>query len=161
MIRAAFFDLSAILANDGNLCDGAEAFIRACATRFPLMLTAGISYLDAKAALVATGLSPLFLDILTDAEVERRRPAPDLLMVTLGRLGFLLRDRNPVEPGECLVVESTADGIAAARAARMRSLAITHSAPSAHLAGADFVRGSFTSVDLDEILRACARLPST
>jgi beta-phosphoglucomutase-like phosphatase (HAD superfamily) len=160
MIRAAFFDYKTIFAGRHSR-PGAEAFVRACAARFPLMLTARASYADAKRSLDNTNFAPLFLDILTDAEVDRPKPAPDLLLATLGRLGFLLRDRNPVEPGECLVVESTSDAIAATRAARMRSLAIAHSTPSANLAGADFLRESFTSVDLDEILRGCARLPPT
>ncbi|HTR60632.1 MAG TPA: hypothetical protein VMH37_02950, partial [Candidatus Binataceae bacterium] len=61
------------------------------------------------------------------------------------------RDRNPIEPRECLVIESSLDGIEAARRAGMRSLAIANSATNA-----DFVRESFTAIDLDEILRACA-----
>lgn len=159
MIRAVFFDYDTIVSSNGALRVGAEAFVRACWMRFPLMLTAS-SYAGAKASLAATGLAPLFLDILTNAEVELPKPAPDLLMATLGRIGFLLRDRNPVEPGECLVVESSPEGIQAARAARMHSLAIAHSAQSTSLSLADFVCESFTSVDLDEILRGCARLPA-
>lgn len=156
MIRAVVFACDAILSRPGGLRAGAEDFIRSCAKRFPLLLTAPGSYADNRKSLAEVGLATLFLDILGEAEVERRKPAPDLLIATLGRIGFLLRDRNPLEPPECLVVDCSPAGIEAARRAHMRSLAIAHSVPAAALTSADFVRDSFVAVDLDEILRGCA-----
>lgn len=156
MIRAVVFACDAILSRPGGLRSGAEDFIRCCAKRFPLLLTAPGSYADNRKSLADLGLATLFLDILGEAEVEQRKPAPDLLIATLGRIGFLLRDRNPLEPPECLVVECSPAGIEAARRAHMRSLAIAHSVPAAVLTSADFVRDSFVAVDLDEILRGCA-----
>ena len=149
MIRAVLFAYDAIFAPGGTAHSGAEAFLGACAGRFPLMLTAHGAYADIKAETASSGLLPLFLDIVTESEVEHPKPEPDLLLATLGRIGFLLRDRNPVEPRECLVVESSIDGIEAAQRAGMRSLAIGTQA-----AKADFVRDSFAAIDLDEILRA-------
>jgi beta-phosphoglucomutase-like phosphatase (HAD superfamily) len=156
VIRALVFAEDAIFSRPGGLRAGAEDFIRACAKRFPLLLTAHGSYADNRNALAALGLAPLFLDILSEAEVEQRQPAPDLLIAALGRIGFLLRDRNPLEPAECLVVECSPAGIKAARRAHMRCLAIAHSVPAAALTSADFVRDSFVALDLDEILRGCA-----
>ena len=156
MIRAVVFAYDAILSRPGDLHAGAEDFVRSCAKRFPLLLTAAGGYEDNCRSLAALGLTPLFLDILSEVEVEHRKPAPDLLMATLGRIGFLLRDRNPVEPAECLVVDCSPAGIEAAGRAHMRSLAIAHSVPAAALTSADFVRESFLMVDLDEILRGCA-----
>lgn len=156
MIRAVVFACDAILSRPGGLRAGAEDFIRSCAKRFPLLLTAPGSYADNRKSLAELGLATLFLDILGETEVERRKPAPDLLIATLGRIGFLLRDRNPLEPRECLVVDCSPAGIEAARRAHMRSLAIAHSVPAAALTSADFVRDSFVAVDLDEILRGCA-----
>jgi len=156
MIRAVFFDFDTIFSRDGLPRPGADAFIRACANRFPLVVTTDTARAEADGALRAAGLGGLFLDILTAAEVENSKPAPDLLIASLGRVGFLLRDRNPVEPRECLVVESSADGVAAARSAGMYSLAIAHESSQAQLANADFVFDSFGAADLDEILRRCA-----
>jgi len=156
VIRAVIFAHDAILSGPGVLRAGAEDFVRACANRFPLLLTAQGSYTDNHKSLAAVGLASLFLDILSEAEVAQPKPAPDLLIATLGRIGFLLRDRNPLEPPECLVVDCSAAGIEAARRAHMRSLAIAYSVPAAALTSADFVRDSFLAVDLDEILRGCA-----
>jgi beta-phosphoglucomutase len=156
VIRAVVFACDAILSRPGDLRAGAEDFIRSCAKRFPLLLTAPGTYADNRKSLADLGLATLFLDVLSEAEVEQRKPAPDLLIATLGRIGFLLRDRNPLEPPECLVVDCSPAGIEAARRAHMRSLAIAHSLPAAALSSADFVRDSFVAVDLDEILRGCA-----
>jgi beta-phosphoglucomutase len=156
VIRAVVFACDAILSRPGGLRAGAEDFIRSCAKRFPLLLTAPGSYADNRKSVADLGLATLFLDILGEGEVEQRKPAPDLLIAALGRIGFLLRDRNPLEPPECLVVDCSPAGIEAARRAHMRSLAIAHSVPAAALTSADFVRDSFVAVDLDEILRGCA-----
>ena len=155
MIRAVLFDHDTIFSSSGQLNSGADAFIRACRIRFPLLLLSAGTWVDADHALRACDLRSLFLDILTQSEVEHARPAPDLLAAALGRIGFLLRDRNPVEPRECLVVESTADGVEAARRAGMRSLAIAP-AGQGEWPNADFVRPSFDAVDLDQVLRHCA-----
>jgi beta-phosphoglucomutase-like phosphatase (HAD superfamily) len=156
VIRAVVFAYDAIFFRPGGLHAGAGDFVRLCAKRFPLLLTAQGSYADHRTSLADLGLAPLFLDIISEAEVERRKPAPDLLLTTLGRIGFLLRHRNPLEAPECLVVDCSPAGIEAARRACMRSLAIAHSVPIAALTSADFVRDSFVAVDLDEILRGCA-----
>ena len=149
MIRAVFLDYATFMTPSGEPHAGADAFVRACVERFPLVAMTSTSYATADKALKAAGLASFFLDILTVAEADHPKPAPDVLLATLGRIGFLLRDRNPIEPRECLVVESSIDGIEAAKRAGMRSLAIGTQA-----AKADFVRDSFAAIDLDEILRA-------
>jgi beta-phosphoglucomutase-like phosphatase (HAD superfamily) len=157
VIRAVFFDFDTVFAPDGGLHPGADAFMRACAGRFPILVTAGIERTRAERALRSHDLHSTVLDVLTAAEVEKPKPAPDLLIAGLGRIGFLLRDRNPVEPNECLVVDSSRAGVEAARAAGMRSLAIANGRSSAQLiSAADFVRDSFAAVNLDDVLRRCA-----
>ena len=119
-----------------------------------MLVTASTSYARAQNALEAAGVAAYFLDIVTVAEVDHPKPAPDLLLATLGRIGFRLRDRNPIEPRECLVVESSVEGIEAAHRAQMRCLAIGHTVAPGELEKADFVRDSFIEIDLDEILRS-------
>lgn len=62
-----------------------------------------------------TGLLPWFEPHLFSAEmVERGKPAPDLFLYAARQMG--------AAPGECVVVEDSAAGIQAARAAGMRAL---------------------------------------
>jgi beta-phosphoglucomutase-like phosphatase (HAD superfamily) len=156
MIRAIIFDLEGTLLDGDRLYPGAAEFVRKCAERFPLMLATGASRRDAEHRLRRAHLRNAFLDLLGAEDAERGKPAPDLFVAALGRIGFLLRQRDPVEPSQCLVVEDSSPGIEAAHRAGMYVLALAHTRAPAALAAADFVRLSFDEIDLDAILRICA-----
>jgi beta-phosphoglucomutase len=134
--------------------EGAEKFVRDCAERFPLMIATGTLRVEAEAILRHAKLRELFLDIIAADDVEHGKPAPDGMLLALGRIGFLLRQRDPVMPDECLVVEDTPAGIEAAHRAGMKVLGLCQTAPAAALAAADVVRPSIRGLDLDDVLRA-------
>lgn len=136
------------------LYPGAAKFVRACAERFPLVLATGTLRIEAETILRRAGLRDLFLDVIAADDVEHGKPEPDGFIAALGRIGFVLRQRDPVLPHECLVVEDTHAGIEAAHRAGMRVLALCHLLPAADLAAADIVRESIADLDLDDILRA-------
>lgn len=142
-----------LIAERDLLYPGAAEFARSCAQRFPLMVATGTLRHEAELILVRTGLRELFVDIIAAEDVERGKPAPDVFLAALGRLGFLLRQRPPITNEECLVVEDTTAGIEAALAAGMRVLAIAHSGLAADLVRADVVRASLAETDLDDVLR--------
>jgi beta-phosphoglucomutase len=135
---------------------GAADFVRACATRFPLVVVTGTLRDEAEMILRRAGIRDLFVDIVAAEDVERGKPEPDGFIAALGRLGFLLRQRDAIAPGEALVIEDTAAGIEAARRAGMRILGLTTTATEADLAGADLIRTSLRDTDLDDILRRLA-----
>ena len=62
------------------------------------------------------GIIDYFDAIATGSEVEHAKPAPDVYLLAASRLG--------VAPENCTVVEDAAAGIAAAKAAGMRSIAV-------------------------------------
>ncbi len=146
----------AMVAERDVLYPGAEKFVRDCAQRFPLMIATGTLRAEAEAILRRAGLRELFLDVIAAEDVERGKPEPDGFNAALGRIGFILRQRDPVMADECLVVEDTQAGILAAHRAGMKVLALCHVAPAADLSAADVVRASIAELDLDEILRALA-----
>lgn len=150
------FDLEGTLLDGDRIYPGAPEFVRKCAERFPLMLATGAPRRMAEDQLRRAHLRNLFIDVLGAEDAERQKPAPDLFVAALGRIGFLLRQRDPVEASQCLVVEDSPAGIEAAHRAGMFVLAIAHTRAAAALEAADFVRESFVQVDLDAILRVCA-----
>ncbi|MHB8383251.1 MAG: HAD family hydrolase [Candidatus Binataceae bacterium] len=156
MIRAIIFDLEGTLFDGDRLYPGAAEFVRKCAERFPLMLATGAARHDAEDRLRHANLRDAFVDVLGAEDAERAKPAPDLFVATLGRIGFLLRQRDPVEPSQCLAIEDSIAGVEAAHRAGMFVLALAHTRACAALEAADFVRRSFAEVDLDAILRICA-----
>ena len=81
-------------------------------------------------ALDQLGLTASFRAIVTADDVERRKPAPDVYLEAARRLG--------VDPARAVAIEDSAPGIAAARAAGLRVVAIPHWLTATHdVSGAD------------------------
>jgi beta-phosphoglucomutase len=144
----------AMVAQRDVLYPGAEKFVRDCAQRFPLMIATGTLRAEAEAILRRAGIRELFLDVIAAEDVERGKPEPDGFIAALGRIGYLLRQRDPVLADECLVVEDTQAGIEAAHRAGMKVLALCHMAPATDLAAAEVVRASISDLDLDDVIHA-------
>jgi beta-phosphoglucomutase len=62
--------------------------------------------------------------------VERKKPAPDIFLLAAKRLGLAA--------SSCLVVEDAVNGVAAAKSAGAKCLALTTSFTREQLSGADF-----------------------
>ena len=78
------------------------------------------------------GLPPSTFDVVVHGDqVARKKPAPDIFLEATRRLGL--------EPSSCLVIEDAISGIAAAKAAGARCLAVTTSFPPERLAEADWI----------------------
>ncbi|HEY3268174.1 MAG TPA: HAD-IA family hydrolase [Armatimonadota bacterium] len=78
--------------------------------------------------------SDTFDVIVSGLDVALKKPHPGIFLTAAERLG--------VAPDTCLVVEDAVNGIAAARAAGMRCLAVSTTFPPDYLAAADWVAGS-------------------
>jgi HAD superfamily hydrolase (TIGR01509 family) len=145
-----------MIRNRDVMYPGAAEFVRECAARFPLMVVTGTLRDEAEMILHRAGIRDLFLDIVAAEDVEHGKPQPDGFLAALGRLGFLLRQRDAIEPAQALVIEDTPAGVQAGKRAGMRVLALNHTAADSDLAGADLIRKSLRDTDLDEILRRLA-----
>jgi HAD superfamily hydrolase (TIGR01509 family) len=70
----------------------------------------------AEIVLTSCGLQPRFPQLATGDEVEHEKPAPDIY--------FQASDLLDIDPQECIAIEDTAPGIAAANAAGMHSVQV-------------------------------------
>jgi putative hydrolase of the HAD superfamily len=76
------------------------------------------------------GLAPLFQTIVSSDDVARGKPAPDVYLEATRRLG--------AEPAKSVAIEDSGPGLAAARAAGLKTVAIPHWLTERHeLTGAD------------------------
>ncbi len=90
------------------------------------------------------GLPPESWDAaVTGEQVQRKKPAPDIFLFAARQLG--------TQPEACAVMEDAVNGIRAARAAGMRSIAVATTFPAERLQEADVVRKDISQVKLADI----------
>ena len=98
------------------LLPGAKEVVRRAAAAFPLALASSSNRAIFEAALELAGLTACFRATVSSEEVARGKPAPDVYLEAAHRL--------EVAPEACAAVEDSHSGIASAKAAGMRVIAI-------------------------------------
>jgi HAD superfamily hydrolase (TIGR01509 family) len=123
------------------LIPGAREAVERLAARWPLGLASSSNRPLIDLALEQSGLARFFAVTVSSEEVARGKPAPDVYLEAVRRLGL--------EPARAAAVEDSANGIRSAHAAGLRVVAI----PNAHfppdedaLALADVVLDSLTDL---------------
>lgn len=115
---------------------GARELVRALAAEMPLAIASGALTAEIEAILSAGGLRDAFAAIVGADDVAHSKPDPEPYLEALARL----RPCAPgLAPAECLVFEDSMPGIASARAAGMKVVAVTNSYPAAKLSAAHLV----------------------
>ena len=102
------------------LIDGAVEAVRRLAPEFRLGVASSSNRPLIEAVLERAGIAELFDAVVSSEEVARGKPAPDVYLDAMRRLG--------VDPARTAAVEDSANGIRAAHGAGMRVIAI----PNAH-----------------------------
>jgi len=125
---------------------GAVELVTACrAAGWPCAVASSADRIKVEANLRKIGLPwETWQAVVTAEDVVRRKPDPAIFLMAAERIG--------VPPARCTVVEDAVNGIAAAKAAGMRCVAVATSFSPDKLAQADAVRASIAEVkrsDLD------------
>ena len=116
------------------LIAGAEQAVERIASRWPLALASSSNRELIDLVLESSGLGRYFQASVSSEEVARGKPSPDVFLEAARRLG--------TEPTRCAAVEDSENGILAAKAAGMRTIAIPNPQYPPHdaaLAAADAV----------------------
>jgi HAD superfamily hydrolase (TIGR01509 family) len=118
------------------LFPGADAAIARLAAALPLAIASGARRAEIVRVLGHAGLAHFFRAVVAAEDTPLSKPAPDPYL----RAVTLLADctGQPLSPGECVAIEDSRWGLDSARAAGLRTIAITHTYPA----------GSFGAVDL-------------
>jgi HAD superfamily hydrolase (TIGR01509 family) len=129
------------------LIDGAIEAVRRLAGSAPLGLASSSNREIIDLFLDLSGLGPCFAVTISSEEVERGKPAPDVYLEAVRRLG--------ADPRDSVAVEDSENGIRSAKAAGMRVVAV----PNPHyppdpgaLADADEVVGSLDELTVERVL---------
>ncbi len=115
-----------------NLVPGAPEFVRAAAREgYRLAVVSGALRREVELVLGEAGLRSCFDAIVAAEDVSACKPDPQ---------GYLrAREQLDVPSAQCVVIEDSLPGLAAARAAGMRCVMVATSHPATELAAADLV----------------------
>ena len=89
------------------------------------------------------GIDNCFQSIISDKDVTEGKPSPQGFLLAAQRLG--------VEPRNCIVIEDAMAGVAAAKRAGMRCLAITNTHPRQSLKQADLIVDTLEAVTVNDL----------
>lgn len=144
----------ALAAAGEMLFPGVPEFIRAAAARVPLAIASGALTREIEDVLAAAGLRDCFLAIVGADQTPHSKPAPDPYLEAFARLQAAVG--RVLSPRHTVAIEDSHWGLESARAAGLRTVAVTNTYPAAALsAHAELVVEDLGTLDLAALDRLC------
>ncbi len=128
-----------LIRREQPLFDGLVALVEKLSGRYALAVASGSERAIVEEVLRLEHLGKFFGAVVTDSEIKRGKPEPDIFL----RAAELLN----VRPEECWVIEDSRPGVAAGLAAGMRVIAITNTHPAEELRRATHVVKSYGEIE--------------
>ena len=147
--------LEAIERHMSLLFPGAADAIHRLAAVVPLAIASGALGREIRRILDREQLTSAFTAIVPADAGLPPKPAPDPYLQALAELRAAHGDAFPA--GACVAVEDSKWGLQSARAAGLRTVAVTHTYPAAELADADRVIVSLQELTIDSLSSLVAR----
>jgi beta-phosphoglucomutase len=134
------------LADGSTVPDSIRDAIRYAAAHVPVGLVSGAFRAEIEPVIAAAGIAELFGAVVTADDVEHGKPAPDGYLLALERLD------GELDPDEVVAFEDTEAGIASAKAAGLRCVAVLGTLPAERLAEADEIVDEIDTPLLERLL---------
>lgn len=128
-----------ILRREQPIFEGLPELVENLARHYVLAVASGSNHPVIDEVLAMKQLRRFFSAVASTQDVGKTKPAPDVFLHAARLLGM--------PPARCCVIEDSAAGVAAARAAGMDVIAITHSLPREQLAGATHIVDTFEEIE--------------
>lgn len=137
------------------LFPGVVTFLKASSRHYSLGIVTMASLRELDYVITRARLSQLFSVIVSAADVNICKPAPDCYQKALAKLNDKRRQSRllPLLPEDCLVIEDSPPGIQSGRAAGMRTMGLTNTVSEAELrnAGAEVVTATLADWTVDAV----------
>jgi HAD superfamily hydrolase (TIGR01509 family) len=137
------------------LFPGAADAVRRAAAAVPIAIASGALTSEIERTLDREGLLRYFVAIVGADQTAASKPAPDPYLEALARLQ---RHAPSLRAEECIAIEDSHWGLESARAAGLRTVAVTHTYPAADLALADTIITNIADLDIDQLNQAVFRV---
>jgi HAD superfamily hydrolase (TIGR01509 family) len=126
------------LAHDASvLFAGARDAIHRMAESCPIAIASGARRPEILRVLEHEQLMPLFRFVVGAEDTPASKPAPDPYLLAVSLLAA--ETARPLAASDCVAVEDSRWGLESARAAGLKTVAVTHTYPAEELARADLV----------------------
>ena len=123
-----------MVADGSTITPAVRRAVAYAAARVPVAIVSGASAAEIRPVIAAAGLEPVFAAVVTSDDVRHGKPHPEGYETALQRLD----GRAPgLRSAEVTVLEDTEAGVAAAKAAGMRCVAVARTLAADRLAAAD------------------------
>ena len=134
------------------LFPGAADAIRRAAAAMPIAIASGARGEEIQRVLTREKLIACFTAIVAAEDTLASKPSPDPYLRALTLLAASIGER--LNPSDCVAIEDSRWGLDSARAAGLRTVAVTNSYPAAELQ-ADLTIASLEAMDLDRLAFLC------
>lgn len=131
---------------------GADTLVKKLGEKYPIALASGARRLEVEFVLKKAKIRGLFTAVVSADDVAQGKPHPESFQTALRILNERrLVDTPAIEPRECLVIEDSIHGLAAAEAAGMKSAAVTTSYKAEQLTRAGVIIESLVGFDIGKL----------
>jgi HAD superfamily hydrolase (TIGR01509 family) len=135
------------------LFPGAAEAIRRASAAVPIAIASGARGDEIRRVLDRAELTSCFTGIVAAEDTAVGKPAPDPYLRALDLLAGAAG--GPLAAGDCVAIEDSLWGLESARAAGLRTVAVTNTYERSALTIADLIVVSLDGIDMDALARLC------
>jgi len=140
---------------DGGIIEGVRDFLQMLKqNNIPMAIYSGALLAEIELILEQAELRPFFEVIVSAEQVKNGKPNPEGFLLALRELNE--DNQNPILANECIVIEDSHWGLAAAKAAGMHTVAITNSYDAEQLAMAEKVVNHLSELSINDLQKLCS-----
>jgi len=140
---------------EGQIIEGVREFLDLLAgAQIPIAICSGALRPEIELILEEAGLRGRFDVIVSAEDVHRGKPDPEGFVLALQKINEIWPDA--IAPESCIVIEDSHWGLKAARAAGMRTVAVTNTYEAAQLKQADKVVARLNQLTMADLQKICS-----
>jgi len=146
-----------LVKTETTIIDGVAEFVQMLTENgIPLAICSGAIASDIKLMLDGCEFANAFRAIITADDVSKGKPDPEGFLLALKKLNETING-DQILPQECVVIEDSGWGLAAAKTARMHTVAVTNTYPAEKLASlADKIVSRLDELAMDDLGKLCS-----
>lgn len=139
---------------EGRIIEGVRDFLQMLRqNNIPMAICSGALLAEIELLLEEAKLRHFFEVIVSAEQVRKGKPSPDGFLLTLHKLNK--GRQTPITAAQCVVMEDSHWGLAAAKAAGMHTIAITNSYDAQQLALAEKIVARLSELSIGDLQQLC------